>query len=131
VFKKILLVGLVSAAAVLAGPKTDLPGRNNGTSTIFVDCPHHNDTASNGDTIFTRTLGLTFTGGDYTPDASMHGLMLVNGSGNISVVLSGGGQLVFPCIVDSGDVFEVLRGYSIATVDSALTTFTGRIFPLF
>lgn len=131
------LVVLLWGVAVSNGPNTDLPQRTRSTSGLYVDCPHDNDTASNGDTIYTDTDGLDFDGGDYAPTdrhgtrVTMHGILLTAGTGNVSIKLLGGGEMVVPITVSSGNVVELFRGYAIWEIDSALTTFDGKIFPLF
>lgn len=117
--------------AVSNGPNTDLPQRTRSTSGLYVDCPHNNDTASTGDTIYTDTAGVNFDGGDYAPSEPMHGLLLTPGTGNVSIKMLGGGEMVVPITVSSGSVVELFRGYVIRELDSAKTTFDGKIFPLF
>jgi hypothetical protein len=130
VIAAILILGLLPV--VIGAPKTDLRGRTKGATTLYVDCPHDKDTASNGDTIFTDTGGVKFTGGDYTPAEPMHGLLVSRGAGNVSVVMEGGGVIVTRVVVDSTTALKEVFGHcSIVTIDSAKTTFTGHIFPLF
>ena len=120
-----------AVASTTAGPNTDLPQRTRSTSLLYVDVPHAGDTASNGDTIYTDTSGLSFTGGDYTPSEPCHGILLTSGTGVVSVVLLGGGQISIPISVSDSSALELFRGYAIREIDSAKTTFSGNLYPLF
>lgn len=120
------LMAMVLCVSVVAAPSTGLAKRH-GASTMIVDVPH------SGDANYTDTGGVSFAGGDWNAPTNkpMHGLVLSGGSGNISLVYEGGGVAVYPVTVEDGDTREYLKGCRIQTIDSAKTTFTGRIWPQF
>lgn len=134
IFAALALVG-VAAVALYGEPETDLMGRTRGTSTMYVDCPHDNDTSDAGTEWYTDTGGITFDAGSYIDTGKiMHGLLIGSGSGNIGITMEGGGNMVLPVYVDSLNspkIVELLRGYRIKSVDSAATTFDGRMWPLY
>jgi hypothetical protein len=104
---------------------THLPGRSIKESVLFVDCPHV------GDSIYTDTGGVANTV-DYSPQELIRGLILTAGNGNLGVVFAGGGQMVIPVTVGSATSVEFFRGYQIKTIlADSISTFTGRIFPVF
>lgn len=104
---------------------THMPGRSISKSVLFVDCPH------TGDSIYTDTGGIANTV-DYSPQELMRSLILTAGSGNIGLILAGGGKMVIPVTVDSASSIEFLRGYQIKSIlADSISTFTGRIFPIF
>lgn len=133
--KEIVVMGLIGVfvltSVIGADPNIRQKERDNGKTTLIVDCPHDDDTTAAGDTIYTDTGGLNFSGGSYTPKEPMHGILLCYGGGDIGVYLKGGGKMVFEVVVDSGKTLELFRNYRIATIDSATTTFSGKIYPLF
>ena len=115
----------------MAKPNVDLKGRNDGTSTMFVDCPH------DGDTGYNTATGIALTS-DYSPvddkgkPITMHGLRLTAGAGNISLIMEGDGKMIVPITVGTADSRDDFAGYKIKTIKSSLeTTFNGHIFPLF
>ena len=66
----------------------------------------------------------------------MHGLDLgdnggADASGNISVVLEGGGVKILAVKVSAGESKRFLWGERIKTLVKATTTFDGKIFPNF
>lgn len=104
---------------------TNMPGRSINKSVLFVDCPHV------GDSAYTDTGGVDLTT-DYSPQELMRSLILTVGEGNLGVILAGGGKMVIPVAVagDSSKVF--LNDIQIKSIlADSITTFTGRIFPIF
>ena len=103
---------------------THMPGRSISKSVLFVDCPH------TGDSIYTDTGGIANTV-DYSPQELMRGLILTGGDGDLGIILAGGGRMVIPVTVGAtSEVF--LRDIQIKTIlADSISTFTGRIFPLF
>lgn len=104
---------------------TNMPGRTINKSVLFVDCPHV------GDSAYTDTGGVDLTT-DYSPQELMRGLVLTVGAGNIGVILAGGGKMVIPVAVaaDSSKVFLNMFQIKSILADS-ISTFTGRVFPIF
>ena len=108
-------------------------GRHSNVSTLFVDCGH------DADSDYAKATGIDISSNaDYTPSKPMHGLVLTcvvaggaAAAGNIDVTLLGGGRMVLPYSVLSGESEVFLRGCVIATVHGDTTsTFTGGVFPL-
>lgn len=103
---------------------TKIAGRSLDKTTLYVDCPHV------GDSLYTDTGGINIDTYDYYPRELMRGLLLTGGTGNIGVILAGGGRMVIPYTVDAGYTVEAFRGLQIKKVlTDSVSTFTGRIFP--
>jgi hypothetical protein len=110
------------------GGRADHPDRNR-NSVLYVDAAHHDQSD------YTRTGGIDLSSASYVPDNAMHGLLLgdnggADASGNVHVVMAGGGEIVFPFFVAAGNTKEFLRGCVIAQVVMTTTTYTGAIWPL-
>ena len=104
--------------------ETKLDGRSVKRSVLYVDCPH------DGDSAYTDTGGVDLTA-DYYPQELMRGILLTAGEGNIGLILAGGGQMIFQQKVDSLYSIEAFRGWQIKKIlADSITTFTGRLFPL-
>lgn len=105
---------------------TKIDGRSINKSVLFVDCPHV------GDSVYTDTGGVDIDSMDYAPKEIIRGLLLTGGTGNIGLTLAGGGRMVIPYTVDADYSVEAFRGWQIRKIlTDSVTTFTGRIFPLF
>lgn len=104
---------------------TKLPGRSIKESLLYVDCPHV------GDSAYTDTGGVDLTT-DYDPQELIRGVLLTAGSGNLGIVLAGGGQMVLPVTVTSGTTLEFLREVQINKIlADTISTFDGRVFPIY
>lgn len=102
-----------------------IAGRSLDKTTLYVDCPHV------GDSLYTDTGGVNIDTYDYYPRESMRGLLLTGGTGNIGIILAGGGRMVVPITVDDGYTQELFRCFQIKKIlTDSVSTFTGRIFPL-
>lgn len=95
----------------------------NATSSMIVDCPH------DGDDDYTVSGGWG-KADDFEPLKPISGLQLGTGTGDIHIVLEGGGEMILPFTVPAGDSREVFIGYRIVKIVDATTTFTGIIFPI-
>jgi hypothetical protein len=93
------------------------------TSSMIVDCPH------DGDDDYTVSGGWGKSA-DFTPSKVLSGLLITGGSGDIHIILEGGGSMILPFIVLTNDSREVFIGYRISKIVDATTTFTGKIFPI-
>jgi hypothetical protein len=106
---------------------TNFDGREMGQSTLIVDCPH------NGDTNYSTSTGIDISSLDWEAlTKPIHSLELTAGTGNIHVMLEGGGRKILPFTVDDGDCRTVLSGQRIIRIynkATGSTTFTGYIFP--
>lgn len=126
--KKILILTValfsIGYSQISSGAATSIDGRSINKTVLYVDCAH------TGSTRYTDTGGVNVSSLDYYPTETMRGLILTGGSGNIVLVMAGGGQMVIPFTVDAGYSMEVLRGFQIKKILTSGTTFTGRIFPL-
>lgn len=123
----ILTIALFSVGysqQISSGAEIKIDGRSINKTVLYVDCAH------TGSTRYTDTGGVDIDSIDYYPTETMRGLLLTTGTGNIGLVLAGGGQMVIPFTVDDGTV-EAFRGFQIKKIlADSISTFTGRIFPL-
>ena len=122
----VVLVGLVfSQSYTQTSAETKIEGRTVKKSVLRVDCPHV------GDSAYTDTGGVDLTT-EYHPQEYMRALVLTEGTGNIGLVLAGGGQMVVEVTVDTTySAMEAFTDWQIKKIlADSITTFTGRIFPL-
>jgi hypothetical protein len=120
-----LFVAVLAQSFTATTANTGLPGRSINRSVLYVDCPHV------GDSIYTDTGGIANTV-DYSPQELMRGMILSAGYGNIGVILAGGGRMIFPVKVADSTSVVFLKDFQIKTIlADSISTFTGRIFPLF
>lgn len=121
----VLIVSIGYSQVIPNSVEVKIPGRSLDKTTLYVDCLHV------GDSLYTDTGGINIDDVDYYPRESMRGLLLTGGIGNVGIIMAGGGRMVLPFTVDDGYVLEVLRGLQIKMVlTDSVSTFTGRIFPL-
>lgn len=104
---------------------TKLEGRSIRRHVLRVDCPH------TGDSAYTDTGGLDLTT-DYHPQELMRAIVLTAGSGNIGIVLAGGGQMVIPIKLDTNfQAAEYFTDWQIKKIlADSISTYTGRVYPI-
>lgn len=121
----VLIVSVGFSQIIQNSVEVKIPGRSLDKTTLYVDCLHV------GDSLYTDTGGVNIDSVDYVPREAMRGLLLTGGTGNIGIILAGGGRMVIPITVDDGYTQELFRGFQIKKVlTDSVSTFTGRIFPL-